>query len=208
MATSWSTRRTSAAPNCGKPAGTWTSTRKIGTRRSKSTGTNCSLRRASGSALTKVHLVDGTYELYRAHFGAPRAEVKGREVGATRGILRSLLSLVRDDRVSHIAVAFDHVIESFRNELFSGYKTGEGVPEELMSQFTLAADTRSGLRPSFTPAAPPEMGSRLFDGLVELAAGVGPEQGVRVESGRFGADMQLHLVNDGPVTIWVDTATA
>jgi len=88
--------------------------------------------------LVKVHLVDGTYELYRAHFGAPRAEVAGREVGATRGIMRSLLSLVRDDGVSHIAVAFDHVIESFRNQLFAGYKTGEGVPEELMSQFTLA----------------------------------------------------------------------
>lgn len=88
--------------------------------------------------MVKVHLVDGTYELYRAHFGAPRAEVAGREVGATRGIMRSLLSLVRDDGVSHIAVAFDHVIESFRNQLFAGYKTGEGVPEELMSQFTLA----------------------------------------------------------------------
>lgn len=86
----------------------------------------------------RVHLVDGTYELFRAHFGAPRAEVNGREVGATRGILRSLLSLVRDDGVSHVGVAFDHVIESFRNELFGGYKTGEGVPEELMSQFPLA----------------------------------------------------------------------
>ena len=88
--------------------------------------------------MVKVHLVDGTYELYRAHFGAPRAEVAGREVGATRGIMRSLLSLVRDDGVSHIAVAFDHGIESFRNQLFAGYKTGEGVPEELMSHFTLA----------------------------------------------------------------------
>ncbi len=88
--------------------------------------------------MIRVHLVDGTYELYRAHFGAPRAEASGREVGATRGIMRSLLSLVRDAGVSHIAVAFDHVIESFRNELFSGYKTGEGVPEDLMSQFPLA----------------------------------------------------------------------
>jgi 5'-3' exonuclease len=88
--------------------------------------------------LITIHLVDGTYELYRAHFGAPNAQVDGREVGATRGILRSLFSLVRDDGVSHVAVAFDHVIESFRNQLFSGYKTGEGVPEELISQFTLA----------------------------------------------------------------------
>ncbi len=88
--------------------------------------------------MTKVHLVDGTYELYRAYYGAPKALVAGREVGATRGILRSLLSLVREDGVSHVAVAFDHVIESFRNDLFSGYKTGEGVPEDLMAQFALA----------------------------------------------------------------------
>ena len=88
--------------------------------------------------MTKVHLVDGTYELYRAYYGAPKALVAGREVGATRGILRSLLSLVREDGVSHVGIAFDHVIESFRNDLFSGYKTGEGVPEDLMAQFALA----------------------------------------------------------------------
>lgn len=88
--------------------------------------------------MIKVHLVDGTYELYRSYFGAPKAQVSGREVGATRGILRSLLSLVREDGVSHIGIAFDHVIESFRNELFSGYKTGEGIPEDLMSQFPMA----------------------------------------------------------------------
>jgi len=86
----------------------------------------------------KVHLVDGTYELFRAYFGAPKAFASGREVGAARGILRSLLSLVREDGVTHVAVAFDHVIESFRNDLYSGYKTGEGIPEDLMSQFELA----------------------------------------------------------------------
>ena len=86
----------------------------------------------------KIHLIDGTYELYRSFFGAPKAQVSGCEVGATRGILRSLLSLVREDGVSHLAIAFDHVIESFRNDLFDGYKTGEGIPEDLMSQFALA----------------------------------------------------------------------
>jgi 5'-3' exonuclease len=86
----------------------------------------------------KVHLVDGTYELFRAYFGAPKALVAGREVGAARGILRSLMSLVREDGVSHVGVAFDHVIESFRNDLFSGYKTGEGIPEDLWAQFPLA----------------------------------------------------------------------
>jgi len=87
----------------------------------------------------RVHLVDGTYELFRAYFGAPAAAASdGSEVGATRGILRSLLSLLREDGVSHVACAFDHVIESFRNELFDGYKTSEGVPPELMAQFPLA----------------------------------------------------------------------
>ena len=87
----------------------------------------------------KLHLVDGTYELFRAYFGAPPALSPGsQEVGATRGLLRSLLSLVLEEGVTHVGVAFDHVIESFRNELFPGYKTGEGVPADLMAQFPLA----------------------------------------------------------------------
>jgi 5'-3' exonuclease len=87
----------------------------------------------------RVHLVDGTYELYRAHFGAPPAVAPdGRTVGATLGLLRSLLGLLRDPGVTHVACAFDHVIESFRNELFPGYKTSEGVPPELFAQFPLA----------------------------------------------------------------------
>ncbi len=89
--------------------------------------------------MRRVHLVDGTYELFRAHFGAPPARARdGAEVGATRGLLRTLLALLREDGVTHVACAFDHVIESFRNQLFDGYKTGEGVPEELMAQFPLA----------------------------------------------------------------------
>ena len=86
----------------------------------------------------KVHLVDGTYELFRSYFGAPKARVGDREIGATRGILRSLLALLREDGVSHVAIAFDHVIESFRNELFYGYKTSAGVPDDLLAQFSLA----------------------------------------------------------------------
>nr|WP_178121677.1 MULTISPECIES: D-aminoacyl-tRNA deacylase [Pseudomonas] len=66
----------------------------------------------------------------------------------------------------------------------------------LVSQFTLAADTRSGRRPSFSTAAPPAQGERLFDHLVSLARDLHPE----VQTGRFGADMQVSLVNDGPVT--------
>ncbi|NUQ12296.1 MAG: flap endonuclease [Gemmatimonadaceae bacterium] len=86
----------------------------------------------------RVHLVDGTYELFRAFFGAPQVRHDGREVGATRGILKSLFALLREPDVTHVGIAFDTVIESFRNELFEDYKTGEGVPETLMSQFPLA----------------------------------------------------------------------
>jgi 5'-3' exonuclease len=86
-----------------------------------------------------VHLIDGTYELFRAFFGAPSAQSPaGVEVGATRGLLSSLWSLLREPGVSHAACAFDHVIESFRNELFDGYKTSAGIPEELLAQFPLA----------------------------------------------------------------------
>ncbi len=94
----------------------------------------------------KVHLVDGTYELFRAYFGAPKKlSLSGREVGASAGILRSLLFLLRDESVTHVACAFDHVIESFRNELFAGYKTSEGVPEDLLSQFGLAEEVSRAL---------------------------------------------------------------
>lgn len=87
----------------------------------------------------QVHLIDGTYELFRYHFapGGGHLTADGVEVGATRGVLRSLLSMVRDDDVTHVAVATDTVIESWRNDLYAGYKTGEGVPPELMAQFPL-----------------------------------------------------------------------
>ena len=87
----------------------------------------------------KVHLIDGTYELFRSHFGAPpRKDAGGREVGATVGLLRSLSMLVSTPGVTHVACAFDHVVESFRNDLFAGYKTSEGVDADLLAQFPLA----------------------------------------------------------------------
>jgi 5'-3' exonuclease len=87
----------------------------------------------------RVHIVDGTYELFRCYFGAPPATGSaGEQVGATRGMLQTLLALLREDGVTHVAVAFDHVIESFRNDLFPGYKTSEGVPADLLEQFPLA----------------------------------------------------------------------
>tara|TARA_R110002096_G_scaffold76350_7_gene180520 strand:- start:2575 stop:3447 length:873 start_codon:yes stop_codon:yes gene_type:complete len=91
------------------------------------------------SELVNVHLVDGTYELFRSFFGAPEAKAPdGREVGAVRGLLASLGGLLRDENTSHVAVAFDTVITSFRNDLFAGYKTGDGMDPTLWQQFPLA----------------------------------------------------------------------
>ncbi|MEM9291760.1 MAG: 5'-3' exonuclease H3TH domain-containing protein [Acidobacteriota bacterium] len=94
---------------------------------------------SSSPEKVQVHLVDGTYELFRSYFGAPkRATSDGREVAATRTLARSLLKLLEEPGVTHVACAFDTVIRSFRNDIFPGYKTGEGVDEELLSQFPLA----------------------------------------------------------------------
>lgn len=93
-----------------------------------------------------IHLVDGTYELFRAFYGAPSAVGKGgRQVGAARGLLRSLAALLREPGCTHVAVAFDHVIESFRNDLFAGYKTGEGMDPDILAQFELAEQVAASL---------------------------------------------------------------
>ena len=85
----------------------------------------------------EIHLVDGTYELFRHHFAVPsHMTSEGIEVAATRGVLGTLVRLL-EDGATHIGVATDHVVESFRNDLFDGYKTGEGTPPEIMSQFPL-----------------------------------------------------------------------
>ncbi len=87
----------------------------------------------------KIHLVDGTYELFRAHFGAPpKKSTSGQEVGATVGLLRSMLLLLSDPEVTHVAVAFDHVIESFRNKMYAGYKSSAGVDKVILDQFPVA----------------------------------------------------------------------
>ncbi|WKZ46277.1 MAG: 5'-3' exonuclease H3TH domain-containing protein [Anaerolineales bacterium] len=94
----------------------------------------------------KIHLIDGTYELFRAHFGAPpKRSLSGQEVGATLGLVRSLLMLLQTEGVTHVAVAFDHVIESFRNKMYAGYKSSEGVDPIILNQFELAERAVSAL---------------------------------------------------------------
>src|SRR5215831_11349524 len=87
-----------------------------------------------------VYLIDGTYELFRHFYAVPPARDRdGREVGAVRGVLRSLLGMMTVN-TTHIGVATDHVIESFRNQLWSGYKTGDGIDPALLAQFQLLED--------------------------------------------------------------------
>ena len=84
----------------------------------------------------KLHLVDGTFELFRAYYSRPSERgPDGRPVNAVRGLIESMLSLLREPEVSHVAAATDHVIESWRNDLFAGYKSSFGVPEDLLAQF-------------------------------------------------------------------------
>jgi 5'-3' exonuclease len=93
-----------------------------------------------------LHLLDGTFEIFRSYYGANEATAPdGMEVGATRSILRSMWSLLHDPGVTHVGVAFDTVIESFRNDLFSGYKTGAGIEPELLAQFPLAEEAAAAL---------------------------------------------------------------
>ena len=94
----------------------------------------------------KIHLIDGTYELFRAFFAMPPFQAPdGRPMGAVRGLLRTLLVLLRQEDVTHVACAFDHIVESFRNRMFTGYKTGEGIPEDLLAQFDLAERATASL---------------------------------------------------------------
>jgi len=95
--------------------------------------------------MPKVHLVDATFELFRAYFspGSKLAAPDGREVGGTRRLLGSMLDLLHREGATHVACASDTVIRSFRNDLYEGYKTEAGVPEDLLAQFPLAEE---GLR--------------------------------------------------------------
>ena len=113
-----------------------------------------------------VFLIDGTYELFRHFYAVPPArDVDGREVGAVRGVLGSVLSMLEDD-ATHLGVATDHVIESFRNALWPGYKTGDGVDPVLLDQFGLLEEALEALGVAVWPMTELE----ADDGLAAAAA--------------------------------------
>ena len=94
----------------------------------------------------KIHLIDGTYELFRSYFAMPKTVgPAGQPTGAVRGLIQTLLVLLREDEVTHVACAFDSEIRSFRNDLFDGYKTGEDTPIDLKAQFALAERAAAAL---------------------------------------------------------------
>jgi 5'-3' exonuclease len=112
----------------------------------------------------RVHLLDGTYELFRQFFGQPpRAADDGTEIGATYGVVTSVVAML-EGGVTHLGVATDHVIKSFRNELWSGYKTGDEVPETLRSQFGLLEEALQALGVVVWPMVEVEADDALASG--------------------------------------------
>ena len=117
-----------------------------------------------------VHLIDGTYELFRHHFGAPSYQNEdGLEVGAVRGVVFSVLGMFRDG-ATHVAVATDQVIESFRNEMWPGYKTGEGIEPELHAQFPVLEEALAALGVTVWPMVEHEADDGLASGAAMAAA--------------------------------------
>src|SRR5437868_14966062 len=116
-----------------------------------------------------VQLIDGTYELFRHFFAVPwSTDVTGQEIGATRGVLASVLSMI-EQGATHIGVATDHVIESFRNDLYPGYKTSEGVPPELLSQFPILEEALSAMGVVVWPMVEFEADDALASAAVKAA---------------------------------------
>ncbi|RUL63130.1 D-tyrosyl-tRNA(Tyr) deacylase [Dyella dinghuensis] len=134
-----------------------------------------------------------------------RVDVENETVGAIGPGLLALVAVQPDDGETQTKRMLERLLgyRVFSDDAgkMNRSLTDTGGGLLLVSQFTLAADTRSGMRPSFTSAAPPEHGRQWFERLVELAKKSHPT----VEIGRFGAHMEVHLVNDGPVTFWLET---
>jgi 5'-3' exonuclease len=118
----------------------------------------------------EVHLIDGTYELFRHYYAVPSSrDADGREVGAVRGVLASVLGLVNRG-ATHVGVATDHVIESFRNRQWAGYKTSAGVEPELLAQFGLLEDGLRALGVVVWPMVEYEADDALAAAAVKAAA--------------------------------------
>lgn len=135
---------------------------------------------------------------------AARVEIAGEVAGSIDQGLLALVGIEPQDDQASLSRAL-HKLLNYRVFSDDAGKMNRSLKEVgggllLVSQFTLAADTRSGMRPSFSSAAPPAQGAALFDDLVALARAQHPQ----VATGRFGADMQVHLVNDGPVTFLLE----
>jgi 5'-3' exonuclease len=123
----------------------------------------------------EVHLVDGTYELFRHHFAVPsHLDPDGMEVAAARGVMGSVLMML-EQGATHVGVATDHVIESFRNDLWPGYKTSEGMPPELLAQFGLLEDGLVALGVTVWPMVEQE----ADDGLAAAARVAAGDERVR-----------------------------
>lgn len=124
----------------------------------------------------KVHLIDGTYELFRHYYALPSArDADGNEVAAVRGVVASLFSTIGEG-ATHIAVATDKVIESFRNALWPGYKTGEGVEPDLLAQFPLLEDVLAAAGIVVWPMVEYEADDALASGAAKAAEDVRVEQ--------------------------------
>src|SRR5713101_1791289 len=116
-----------------------------------------------------VYLVDGTYELFRHFFAVPAAaDMNGQEIGAVRGVLTSVLSMI-ERGATHLGVATDHVVESFRNDLYPGYKTSEGVPPELLSQFPILEEALTAMGVVVWPMVPFEADDALASAAAKAA---------------------------------------
>lgn len=123
-----------------------------------------------------VFLIDGTYELFRHFYAVPNFNnAAGQEVGAVRGVVRSVLSML-EDRVTHIGVATDHVVESFRNKMWPGYKSGEGIDPVLMSQFPLLEQALTAMGVQVWPMIEFEADDGLASGAAKAASNPEVEQ--------------------------------
>jgi len=152
----------------------------------------------------KVHLLDGTYELFRHHFGRPPSARKEREaddVTGTRGVLWSVLTLL-EEGVTHLAVATDHVIESFRNELWPGYKSSVGMDDAIVNQFGLLEDALTALGVTVWPMVELEADDALAAGAVAAARDPEVEQVVVMTP-----DKDLAQVVSGTRVVQLDRRT-